>query len=94
MPFWYWLDFLTAILLDLATVVSMISFGALIAFTAVNFSVFMHFYQVRTKAGTIFLKILYLIFSVAAIVCLWFNLDAAPAFWLCLAQSGNCYFYL
>ncbi|EMU07125.1 hypothetical protein ABNIH7_00150, partial [Acinetobacter baumannii ABNIH7] len=35
---------MSAIFLDLAQVVSLISFGALVAFTAVNFSVFMKFY--------------------------------------------------
>jgi putrescine importer len=69
---------LLAIVLDLATVVSMISFGALIAFTAVNFSVFMKFYVHEkqrqcweNKFKNLFLPLI----SVAAILCLWFNLE-------------------
>ena len=41
---------LSAIFLDLAQVVNLISFGALVAFTAVNFSVFMQFVvQIHNK---------------------------------------------
>ena len=69
---------LLAIVLDLATVVSMISFGALIAFTAVNFSVFMKFYvhEKQRQGWNNKLKNLFLpLISVVAILCLWFNLE-------------------
>lgn len=69
---------LTAIALDLATVVSMISFGALIAFTAVNFSVFVKFYvreQQRHGMKNIFLNLILPFISVGVIMCLWFNLE-------------------
>ncbi len=52
---------LSAIFLDLATVVSMISFGALIAFTAVNFSVFVKFYLLEKQTQGIKNKCLNLI---------------------------------
>ena len=41
---------MSAAFLDLAQVVSLISFGALVAFTAVNFSVFMQFYIKSSNA--------------------------------------------
>lgn len=69
---------LLAIVLDLATVVSMISFGALIAFTAVNFSVFMKFYvheKQRQGWENKFKNLFLPLISVAAILCLWFNLE-------------------
>ena len=69
---------LAAIALDLATVVSMISFGALIAFTAVNFSVFMKFYVrdgQRRGLKNLFLNLILPIISVAAIMCLWMSLE-------------------
>jgi len=81
---------MTAMLLDLATVVSLISFGALIAFTAVNFSVFMHFYIKKGENkgwNNIFKNLVLPIFSVAAIVCLWFNLDAAALHFGCVWLS-------
>lgn len=69
---------LAAIRLDLATVVSMISFGALIAFTAVNFSVFMKFYVrdgQRHGLKNICLNMLLPFISVATIMCLWVSLE-------------------
>lgn len=69
---------LLAIVLDLATVVSMISFGALIAFTAVNFSVFMKFYvheKQRQGWNNKFKNLFLPLISVVAILCLWFNLE-------------------
>lgn len=69
---------LAAIVLDLATVVSMISFGALIAFTAVNFSVFMKFYVrdgQRKGLKNIALNLILPMISVATIICLWLNLE-------------------
>ena len=69
---------LAAIALDLATVVSMVSFGALIAFTAVNLSVFMKFY-VRDKARrgfkNIALNLVLPWLSVAVMLGLWINLE-------------------
>ena len=69
---------LLAITLDLATVVSMVSFGALIAFTAVNFSVFMKFFvQDKERQGVknIFLNIVLPLASVAVMLGLWVNLE-------------------
>jgi len=69
---------LSAIFLDLATVVSMISFGALIAFTAVNFSVFVKFYLLEKQTQGIKNKCLNLILpllSVLVMLCLWVNLE-------------------
>lgn len=69
---------LSAIFLDLATVVSMISFGALIAFTAVNFSVFVKFYLLEKQTQGMKNKCLNLILpllSVLVMLCLWVNLE-------------------
>lgn len=77
---------LTAIALDLATVVSMISFGALIAFTAVNFSVFVKFYvreQQRHGMKNIFLNLILPFISVGVIMCLWFNLERSALLFGC-----------
>ncbi len=77
---------LTAIALDLATVVSMISFGALIAFTAVNFSVFVKFYvrdQQRHGIKNIFLNLILPFISVGVIMCLWFNLERSALLFGC-----------
>ncbi|NNG76158.1 APC family permease [Acinetobacter sp. ANC 4277] len=77
---------LTAIALDLATVVSMISFGALIAFTAVNFSVFMKFYvleQQREGVKNKFMNLILPLISVAVIMCLWFNLERSALLFGC-----------
>lgn len=69
---------LAAIFLELATVVSMISFGALIAFTAVNFSVFAKFYlrdkQIQGLKNKFFNLILPLL-SVTVMIGLWLNLE-------------------
>ena len=77
---------LTAIALDLATVVSMISFGALIAFTAVNFSIFVKFYvrdQQRHGMKNIFLNLILPFISVGVIMCLWFNLERSALLFGC-----------
>ncbi|MFT4021706.1 MAG: APC family permease [Acinetobacter sp.] len=82
---------LSAIFLDLAQVVSLISFGALVAFTAVNFAVFMKFYvregQTTGLKNKFFNAILPLC-SVAAIICLWMNLEKSALIfgcvWLCI----------
>lgn len=69
---------LSAIFLDLAQVVSLISFGALVAFTAVNFSIFMKFYiQEKQRHGlkNQLLNIVLPLISVMAILCLWVNLE-------------------
>ncbi|MCG2574270.1 APC family permease [Acinetobacter sp. ME22] len=69
---------LSAIFLDLAQVVNLISFGALVAFTAVNFSVFMQFYvrnKERQGLKNLFFNAILPLISVAAIVCLWMNLE-------------------
>lgn len=69
---------LLAITVDLATVVSLVSFGALIAFTMVNFSVFMKFFVHRKeRAGlkNIFLNLLLPLASVLCLVGLWVHLE-------------------
>ncbi len=82
---------LSAMFLDLAQVISLISFGALVAFTAVNFSVFVKFYirdkqrnGFRNKFFNLFLPLL----SVICILCLWINLDSSSltfgCFWLAI----------
>jgi len=84
----------SAIFLDLAQVVSLISFGALIAFTAVNFSVFVKFYikdrhrvGLKNKFFNLFLPFL----SVLSIVFLWINLDSSAlifgALWFSLGLA-------
>lgn len=77
---------LMAIALDLATVVSMISFGALIAFTAVNFSVFMKFYVLEKQRKGVknkFMNLILPLISVAVIMCLWFNLERSALLFGC-----------
>ena len=69
---------LLAIFLDLAQVVSLISFGALIAFTSVNFSVFMLFYIKKQQSkgfNNIIMNAILPLLSVVAIVALWLNLE-------------------
>lgn len=69
---------LSAIFLDLAQVVNLISFGALVAFTAVNFSIFMKFYtkdRQRNGVRNIVLNLLLPFISVAMLLCLWMNLE-------------------
>lgn len=88
---------LTAIALDLATVVSMISFGALIAFTAVNFSVFMKFYvleQQREGFKNKFMNLILPLISVAVIMCLWFNLERSALLFGCAWLSIGVLIFL
>ncbi|TCB58785.1 APC family permease [Acinetobacter terrae] len=88
---------LTAIALDLATVVSMISFGALIAFTAVNFSVFMKFYvleQQRAGVKNKFMNLILPLISVAVIMCLWFNLERSALLFGCAWLSIGVLIFL
>ncbi|OTG68073.1 putrescine/spermidine ABC transporter [Acinetobacter sp. ANC 4218] len=88
---------LTAIALDLATVVSMISFGALIAFTAVNFSVFVKFYvrdQQRHGMKNIFLNLILPFISVGVIMCLWFNLERSALLFGCSWLSVGIVIFL
>ncbi|OAL78057.1 APC family permease [Acinetobacter terrae] len=88
---------LTAIALDLATVVSMISFGALIAFTAVNFSVFMKFYvleQQRAGWKSKFMNLILPLISVAVIMCLWFNLERSALLFGCAWLSIGVLIFL
>lgn len=88
---------LTAIALDLATVVSMISFGALIAFTAVNFSVFMKFYvleQQRAGWKNKFMNLILPLISVAVIMCLWFNLERSALLFGCAWLSIGVLIFL
>ncbi|KAA8734415.1 APC family permease [Acinetobacter qingfengensis] len=76
-----------AMFLDLSTVVSLISFGALIAFTAVNFSVFMHFYvhkKQRQGLKNFVLNLVLPLLSVLAIVALWINLEASALHFGCI----------
>lgn len=70
---------MSAIFLNLAQVVSLISFGALVAFTAVNFSVFVKFYLKENRRKGFknkFLNLFLPFISVTSIVFLWVNLDA------------------
>lgn len=88
---------LMAIALDLATVVSMISFGALIAFTAVNFSVFMKFYvleQQREGFKNKFMNLILPLISVAVIMCLWFNLERSALLFGCAWLSIGVLIFL
>ena len=69
---------LLAMVLDLAVVVSMVSFGALIAFTAVNFSVFMQFYIKNAQRHGWKNKLLNIVLpwlSVLVMLGLWLNLE-------------------
>ncbi|TCB80610.1 APC family permease [Acinetobacter sp. ANC 4173] len=71
---------LTAMFLDLSTVLNLISFGALIAFTAVNFSVFMKFYvHEKQRAGfkAFFLNLCLPVLSVLSLVAMWLNLESS-----------------
>ena len=88
---------LTAIALDLATVVSMISFGALIAFTAVNFSVFMKFYVLEKQRAGVknkFMNLILPLISVAVIMCLWFNLERSALLFGCAWLSIGVLIFL
>ncbi|MDM1246254.1 APC family permease [Acinetobacter sp. R933-2] len=82
---------LSAMFLDLAQVISLISFGALVAFTAVNFSVFVKFYirdKQRDGFRNKFLNLFLPLLSVICILCLWINLDSSSltfgCFWLAI----------
>ncbi|WPP71531.1 APC family permease [Acinetobacter pittii] len=69
---------LLAIFVDLAMVVSLVSFGALIAFTMVNFSVFMKFYVIlkqRNGFKNIFLNLLLPLASGVVLLGLWIHLE-------------------
>lgn len=71
---------MTAMFLDLSTVLNLISFGALIAFTAVNFSVFMKFYvHEKQRAGfkAFFLNLCLPVLSVLSLVAMWLNLESS-----------------
>ena len=88
---------LMAIALDLATVVSMISFGALIAFTAVNFSVFMKFYVLEKQREGVknkFMNLILPLISVAVIMCLWFNLERSALLFGCAWLSIGVLIFL
>lgn len=88
---------LLAIVLDLATVVSMVSFGALIAFTAVNFSVFVKFYirdgQRRGLKNILFNAVLPWL-SVLVMMGLWFNLERAALICGCIWLSLGVLLYV
>lgn len=89
---------MSAIALDLATVVSMVSFGALIAFTAVNFSVFMKFYvqdQQRDGLKNKCLNVVLPWLSVAVMMGLWVNLERSALTFGCawLACGVALYIY-
>jgi putrescine importer len=71
---------MTAMFLDLSTVLNLISFGALIAFTAVNFSVFMKFYiheKQRSGFKSFFLNLFLPALSVLSLVAMWLNLESS-----------------
>jgi putrescine importer len=82
---------LLAIYVDLATVVSFVSFGALIAFTMVNFSVFMKFYVLRKERlgfKNVFMNVFLPLVSVLSLLGLWINLEKSAlefgGIWLCV----------
>lgn len=82
---------LLAIYVDLATVVSFVSFGALIAFTMVNFSVFMKFYVIRKERSglkNLFMNLFLPLASVFSLLGLWINLEMSAlefgGVWLCV----------
>jgi putrescine importer len=88
---------LLAITLDLATVVSMVSFGALIAFTAVNFSVFMKFFvQDKERQGVknIFLNVVLPLASVAVMLGLWVNLERTALICGCIWLAVGVVLYV
>jgi putrescine importer len=92
---------LVAIWIDLATLASIISFGALAAFSAVNLSVFKHYYidgHQRSGSGVVNNVVLPLI-GFALTVWLWTNLSkltlvvgliwfAVGFVWLCIVTRG------
>ena len=88
---------LSALFLDLPQVVNLISFGALIAFTAVNFSVFVKFYvkdgQNQGLKNKFFNGVLPLI-SVSAIMCLWLNLEKTALLFGCTWFGIGILFYV
>lgn len=82
---------LLAIYVDLAMVVSFVSFGALIAFTMVNFSVFMKFYVIRKERSglkNLFMNLFLPLASVLSLLGLWINLEMSAlefgGVWLCV----------
>jgi putrescine importer len=82
---------LLAIYVDLATVVSFVSFGALIAFTMVNFSVFMKFFVIaKARSGfkNMFMNLFLPFASVFSLLGLWINLEKSAlefgGVWLCV----------
>lgn len=86
-----------AIALDLATVVSMVSFGALIAFTAVNFSVFMKFYiQDKQRHGwkNKCLNLVLPWMSVAVMMGLWINLETTALTFGCVWLACGVVLYI
>ena len=79
---------LSAIFLNLAQVISLISFGALVAFTAVNLSVFIKFYvkeKQRLGFKNKFFNLFLPLISVISILCLWINLDSSAL------KFGSCW---
>lgn len=88
---------LLAISLDLATVVSMVSFGALIAFTAVNFSVFMKFFvQDKQRQGlkNVFLNLVLPLLSVGVMLGLWINLEMSALICGCIWLAVGVLLYM
>lgn len=72
-------------------VVSFVSFGALIAFTMVNFSVFMKFYVIRKERSglkNLFMNLFLPLASVLSLLGLWINLEMSAlefgGVWLCV----------
>ncbi|HJE52916.1 MAG TPA: APC family permease [Acinetobacter pseudolwoffii] len=88
---------LLAISLDLATVVSMVSFGALIAFTAVNFSVFVKFFvQDKQRQGlkNVFLNLVLPLLSVGVMLGLWINLEMSALICGCIWLAVGVLLYM
>jgi putrescine importer len=88
---------MTAMFMDLSTVVSLISFGALIAFTAVNFSVFMYFYvQQKQRSGmhNLAFNVCLPLLSVVVMVALWINLEPAALHFGCAWLAVGVAFFI
>lgn len=70
---------LSAMFFDLVTATALINFGALVAFTFVNISVFNHFYRREGRNKTLKEKIHYMVLPMvgaATVAVLWINLEA------------------
>ena len=75
----------------------MVSFGALIAFTAVNFSVFMKFFvQDKQRQGlkNVFLNLVLPLLSVGVMLGLWINLEMSALICGCIWLAVGVLLYM